>query len=139
MTTLQEYLDQKYPTREDKEKVISLLSIENEIIEKLEGGELDLREYSNLKYLVLSSCEDVLKTPLTKLDVSGLTKLRNLDCSDNQINSINLSGCDNLFLFYCGNNNLTSVDFLNQIPNPEKLEILTIYDNNAQPTDISIL
>ncbi|CAG8617361.1 10817_t:CDS:2 [Ambispora leptoticha] len=140
MTTLQEHLNQKYLTREDKEKVIAIdLNIRGEITEKLDGGELDLREYSNLKYLVLTYCKDILKTPLTKIDVGGLVKLRNFDCVGNQINSINLSGCANLFLLYCDNNNLTSVDFLNQLPNPEKLELLTLHDNNVQTTDISIL
>ncbi|CAI2162287.1 13555_t:CDS:2 [Funneliformis geosporum] len=33
---------------------------------------------------------------------------------------------------------LISVDFLNQLPNPERLEKLEIYNNNIQPTDIEI-
>lgn len=34
-------------------------------------------------------------------------------------------------------NNLTFVDFLNQLPNPEKLELVGIYNNEIKPTDIS--
>ena len=50
---------------------------------------------------------------------------------------LDLRAYSNLIGFFCSSNNLTSVDFLNQLHNPEKLKILTIYDNNIQPTDIS--
>jgi len=38
----------------------------------------------------------------------------------------------------CSGNLFTSVDFLNTLPNPEKLTKLNIKDNNIQPTDIEI-
>src|SRR5436190_2014905 len=45
MTTLQEYLNQKYPTREEKEKEkeINLENINR--VKELEGGKLDLKKY----------------------------------------------------------------------------------------------
>ena len=50
---------------------------------------------------------------------------------------INLSECKNLRNLFLADNNLTFVDFLNTLTNPEKLERLYIYGNNIQPTDIS--
>jgi len=53
----------------------------------------------------------------TSLDLKEYTNLKKLDLSRNV---------------------LTSVDFLNTIPNPEKLEELHIFSNKIEPTDISI-
>ena len=72
---------------------------------------LDLREYKNLEKFFLI-------------------------CGD--ITSINVSECKKLDVLYLADNQLTSVDFLNQLPNPEKLEDLHINSNNIQTTDISI-
>ncbi|CAI2161484.1 10379_t:CDS:2 [Funneliformis geosporum] len=37
----------------------------------------------------------------------------------------------------CSDNNLTSVEFLNRLPNLEKLRMLLIYNNNIKSTDIA--
>jgi hypothetical protein len=44
----------------------------------------------------------------------------------------------NLECFNLGDNKITSTDFLNTLPNPEKLKILMISCNNIQPTNISV-
>jgi len=72
MTTLQEYLNNKYPTPEDKEKVTKISTAE--ITEPLEGGELDLREFKNLEEVIITN----LTTPLTKIEVDGLIHLKEL-------------------------------------------------------------
>ncbi|CAI2162294.1 13560_t:CDS:2, partial [Funneliformis geosporum] len=152
MVTLQEYLNQQYPTKQDKEgvKKINFYEIYRKDEQKfftsilirsigkmnknfnLEGEELDLREFKNLEYLKVG------KLLLTKLDVGGLVNLKELFCSMNTLTYLDLNGCANLETLSCGDNYLTSIDFLNQLPNPEKLENLVIYDNNIQPTDIEI-
>jgi len=116
MTTLQEYLNQKYPTKGDKEKelMINLGIIEQEIKEPLEGGDLDLKGFTNVERVIVAG--EFLTSPITKI---------NVDC------------CNNLKSFGCSSNNLTSIDFLNQLPNPEKLDGLAIFSNKIQPTDIS--
>src|SRR5436190_21564039 len=76
MTTLQEYLNNKYPTQEDKEKVTKIST--SEITEPLEGGELDLREFKNLEEVIITN----LTTPLTKIEVDGLIHLRELILPD---------------------------------------------------------
>ena len=73
------------------------------------------------------------------LDLRGIYEnVEMLDLNTNGITSINLSGCKNLNILYLSYNSLTSVDFLNTIPNPEKLETLVISSNKIQPTDISV-
>ncbi|CAG8838023.1 25943_t:CDS:1, partial [Gigaspora margarita] len=138
MTTLQEYLDQTYPTKELKEKVITLyftylspqkisvakineregqitVYLDEEQQKEIEGGELNLNEYVNLMDVRIDG--NYLKTPLTKLDISN---------------------CFSLVILICINNNLTSANFLKQLPNPKKIEILNVYNNNIQPTDIEL-
>lgn len=144
MTTLQEYLNQKYPLQIDKElsvREIILNWISPEAKEKglgeLEGGELDLRKFKGVEGVLLEKC--FLKTPITKINVSGLSNLLMLVLSYNNLTSIDLSGCVNLVKLVINNNNLTSIDFLKTLPNPEKLEVLKIYDNNIQPTTLDFL
>ena len=46
---------------------------------------------------------------LNSLNVSGCTALRELNCSSNQLTSLNVSGCTALTNLYCNNNLLTSL------------------------------
>lgn len=139
MPNLQEYLNQTYPTKQEKERVgtICFTDISPKRMEKIaenrthgwftaylkkeqqkeiEGGELDLSEFVNLAEVRIDG--NYLKTPLTKLKFS--TSARWLE------------------LLICINNNLTSIDFLENLPNPNLMKILNIYNNNIQPTDIEI-
>jgi|SRR6185312_3945024 len=122
MATLQEYLDNKYPTREDKEKIEEINSNKiykerksQTITKLLKGGKLDLREFVNIKEVVLH--ENNLKTPITELY---------------------LDACANLNKLCCQCNKLTSVDFLNHLSCPEKLKVLQLFNNNIESTDIKI-
>ena|SRR5215216_6172585 len=100
MTTLQEYLDQKYFAQEEKVKIIDIKKINQErkgqvlTDYKLEGGSLNLSKYSNLEKVKIEGWR--LKTPLTDLDVSDCKRLVSLDCRDNQITQLNLTNSDNL-------------------------------------------
>src|SRR5207245_8102772 len=55
-----------------------------------------------------------------------------------QLTQIDLSQHEELIDLDLNENNLTSIGFLNTLPNPEKLESLYIFNNKIQPTDISI-
>src|SRR5947209_3022376 len=92
----------------NRERMIEICRYKNR---NFTNYDLDLREYRNLWILNLMG--------------SNLT-------------SINLSGCELLRTLRLENNQLTSADFLNTLPNPEKLTDLCIYNNNIQPTNISI-
>jgi hypothetical protein len=137
---LQEYLNQKYPTREDKEKVRILSASMNKETKTypgfigytgsgspnnpirtpvLEGKEIDLSEFVNLEEIILEGglSTSLLKEKIEKIKLGQNNKLRRIELNDNR---------------------LTSVDFLNTIPNPEKLEVLRIYNNNIKPTNIEV-
>jgi len=128
MTTLQEYLNQKYPTREDKERVkrIDIDDINEErkvqgiITEKLAGGALDLSEYMNVEGVNVDGY--CLSLKLTKLILGNKPKLTGLSCPRNQLTSLDLSNYPNLVALSCYNNQFSSVDFLNSLPNPKKLK-----------------
>src|SRR5271170_8126540 len=115
MTTIQKYLDQKYPTQQDKEKVEIIISNEREM-KNIAGGELDLSAYTNLEKLAL--CGIHLKTPLTDLKLGRMPNLTELTVAYNQ---------------------LTSVDFLTNLLHPEKLTNLAMERNNFQPTTYDFL
>jgi DNA-binding protein YbaB len=83
MTTLQEYLNQKYPTQSEKEQV---KEIDNEKINQeleeagennlLEGGSLDLTGFKNLEKIKIDP--QFLKTALDRLYVKDLVNLEDI-------------------------------------------------------------
>jgi len=112
---LQEYLNNKYPTKEEKEKVkeinIDKINIEekgNKDTQWLEGGELDLSEYVNVEKINVYGHH--LKTFLTKLTLGEKPKLTELYYPSNQLTTIDVSKCPNLTYFCCFSNQLTTID-----------------------------
>ena len=89
---------------------------------------------------ILNGGEKYEKTKFTNydLDLREYKKLWRIFLTGNKITSINLSGCRELKWLELNRNNLTSVDFLNTLPNIRNLERLYIHSNDIQPTDISI-
>jgi len=49
MTTLQEYLNEKYPTKKDKETVKEIKINSKNPLKKMDGGELVLKDFPNLQ------------------------------------------------------------------------------------------
>ncbi|CAH1755710.1 4963_t:CDS:1 [Entrophospora sp. SA101] len=129
--TLQGYLDWRYPTKEMRERIreidadliYKIRSAYKGIAEKLEGGELDLSEYVSLEKLIIS------RSGLTKLTLGNKPKLTYFDCTYNELTDLDVSKCSNLTTLYCGKNKLTSIDFLNHLPNFEKLIQLAVSKN----------
>ncbi|CAJ0842074.1 10736_t:CDS:2 [Entrophospora sp. SA101] len=160
MTTLQECLDNKYQTEEEKKKVK-----ESQNISLLDGGELDLSEYVNLERVTIS--RPFLRTKITKitlgnkpkltylecsdplplicsdneliLDLSQCPNLTSLNCYDNQLTTLDLSQCFKLAELNCSDNLLTSIDFLKTLPHPEKLRELRLSNNNIEKTTLEFL
>src|SRR2546430_12310023 len=79
MVNAQEYINQKYPTKEEREKVTSLL-IYNENLE----GELDLSDFINLEGLY---CNGNLLARLEFLNGLKTEKLVHLDIRNNDFNT----------------------------------------------------
>lgn len=57
--------------------------------------------------LTILNCSD---NQLTNLDVSGCTKLEGLNCQFNRLTSLDVSGCTKLKQLFCSDNQLTSLD-----------------------------
>jgi hypothetical protein len=85
--TLQSYLDNKYPSSSDKEKLIkiSISEINQERSEQgttdlLAGGELDLRNYPNIEQIIIDN--KLLQTSVTKIDTQGLIHLKEISWAE---------------------------------------------------------
>ena len=63
------------------------------------------------------------------LRLKGFTNLKRLNCSNNQLTSLDLSDCPNLIELDCSNNKFTNLNFLKLI---EKLEQLNISNCSAK-------
>ncbi|RHZ36413.1 leucine-rich repeat domain-containing protein [endosymbiont GvMRE of Glomus versiforme] len=161
---LQQWLDQQYQAKEDKGRIKEIiigerdrfksnLTLTKEQAKELEGGNLNLSEYPNLEKLWIWG--NYLKTPLTKLELGKKPKLTLLQCSLNQLSTLDLNNCLNLKEVHCWKNELTElkVDKLKKLAelscsdnqlksisyptNPEKLTYLSIENNNLDEHDIS--
>jgi len=149
MTTLQEYLDNKYPTQAEKEQVkeVSIAStfiptftehgswFAKDVYGEIKGGKLNLSKYSNLELIKIEN--SALKSSLTELILGKKINLKEVDLQCSEFVSLNFSECPSLEKIWLQNCQITSIDFLNTLPNPEKLKELRVSDNKIQSTDIA--
>ena len=89
-----------------------------------------VREYYTLTSQTITIRGDVTylncsQERLTSLDVSGCTALTTLDCYESQLTSLNVSGCTALTTLRCWENQLTSLD----VSGCTALTTLTCYNN----------
>ncbi|CAI2180980.1 6689_t:CDS:2 [Funneliformis geosporum] len=124
--SLQEYLDNKYPTTEEKAQVKEIIINQNNPQNELDGQTLNLTNYPNLETIKIHG--RYLKSPLTKLELNNNPKLIELDCRSNQLTSLNINNCPNLKKIFCFNNQLTNLNFLHNL-NEEKLTELSVRNN----------
>ena len=86
----------------------------------IEGAQEVEADANGFKYYTIKSQVVVIRgdvtdlhcseNQLTSLDVSGCTALTELRCSENQLTNLNVSGCTALTKLYCFSNQLTSLD-----------------------------
>jgi len=75
-----------------------------------------------------------------RLNLKGFVNLKELDCSNNKIDSLDLSDCENLERLTCYRNLLHETSFLENLKNPDKLVFLDIADNRfGKEQDLSFL
>ncbi|PKY13498.1 hypothetical protein RhiirB3_518853 [Rhizophagus irregularis] len=136
--SIQQYLDQLYPTEENKRRVeeIAIDFYENPI-EGIVGGKLNLQKYPNLKRLIIDG--EYLKSKLTELNVSGCSNLELLHCIENKLISLKLMNNKNLKKITLAYNHLNAISFLKNIPYPRKLVHLDISNNNIQNNGLEFL
>nr|CAG8441224.1 6562_t:CDS:2 [Entrophospora candida] len=72
-----------------------------------------------------------------QLNLSDFINLERLDCSSNQLTSLNLVNLKHLKVLYCDNNYLENIDFLNHL-NSQKITSIIIDNNNLPKQDISV-
>lgn len=87
----------------------------------------EIKYFTSLEYL---SCSE---NQLVSLDVSGCDKLRALYCDENHLASLNVSNCTSLTILACEENNLTSLN-LNGCSSLKNLECDT---NQLNSLDLS--
>lgn len=90
-------------------------------------GTVSFSDFTGLKYL---QCGD---NQLTKVDVSGCKKLETFDCGNNQLKKVDVSKCTELTMFGCNGNQLTKID----ISKCKALEELSCDRNQLAGIDIS--
>ncbi|CAH1756533.1 15476_t:CDS:10 [Entrophospora sp. SA101] len=71
------------------------------------------------------------------LNLSDFINLEELNCILNQLTELSFDGLTHLKNFYCRNNYLTNLDFLNNL-NQEELTNLSIRNNNLPKQDLSV-
>ncbi|CAG8717959.1 11107_t:CDS:2, partial [Racocetra fulgida] len=113
----QKYINQQYPSKEEREKETRLY-----IREKNLQGYLDLSEFINLKVLGCSGNQ------LTSLNLTNCSQLEEINCSNNQLTNIilppNPTNLKELRLY--NNNFISNLSFLTPAIN---LEYLNLADN----------
>jgi Leucine-rich repeat (LRR) protein len=61
-----------------------------------------------------------------ELKLKGFTNLKELYCLRNSLTDLDLSDCKNLLHLDSSGNQFTSTEFLNTIPNKDKLKVLVM-------------
>ena len=126
----QEQLDKNYPL--NKRSKVEMLLLQNSSQKKFTGP-LSLKGFVNLRVL---NCRH---NRITKFDLSDCKKLRKLYCDDNQkIKNLDLSALSELEWLDCSDNKFSDLNFLNSIPNPHKIQALVMCNNQFPPSDLTI-
>ena len=84
---------------------------------------LDLSQTKNLRLLATDN-----NFQLSALDLSGMTKLKDLSCLGNSLTELNLTNTRNLETLTCNNNQLTKLD----VSGMAKLQTLMCFSNELQ-------
>lgn len=80
------------------------------IIDTNHNGEIEVSEAEAISYLDISSFNYPANEKIAVIDeISNFVNLTNLNCSGNQITSLNVTGIPNLYQLYCSNNQLPSL------------------------------
>ncbi|CAI2199142.1 16721_t:CDS:1 [Funneliformis geosporum] len=129
---IQEYLNNTY--NKNTEQII----FDNPALQLSEKGELVISDYPNLEEIYVTGSEHIKINNITKVTINNCPKVKKINITtfvDNK--RLEINNCPNLEILYCRNNNLTNLDFLNNL-NPKKLERLSLDDNNFPKQDLTI-
>lgn len=127
-----------------KVEAVSYLTLTNKGLTDLSGIEyftglttlycdqnnLEKLDVSNLKKLVTLKCSS--NTNLTELNVTGLTALKTLECSNCELTTLSLQGLESLWTLTCNGNKLTSLNLSGL-----NVSSITCYNNQLESLDLS--
>ena len=127
-----------------KVEAVSYLTLTNKGLTDLSGIEyftglttlycdqnnLEKLDVSNLKKLVTLKCSS--NTNLTELNVTGLTALKTLECSNCELTTLSLQGLESLRTLTCNGNKLTSLNLSGL-----NVSSITCYNNQLESLDLS--
>ena len=97
-------------TRYDKDKSGTLSESEIEYTTDIYIEHLDIKNLKGIEHFTACQCLDCSKNQLTSLDFSKNTALEYLICSENQLSSLDVSGNPSLQGLNCSRNQLSSLD-----------------------------
>lgn len=94
--------------------------------------DMSIRDLTGIEYFVALEDLDCSRNQLTSLDVSSLTKLDTLNCSNNQLTTLDVSRNPKLIELSCSENKLSALDVSH---NPDLLS-LSCFGNPLQELDV---
>ena len=127
--TFRQYVKDNFDTNNDN----VLSSDEIAVVTQIDVYDKSISNLTGIKYFTALEELDCSANQLTSLDVSGCTALTYLACYGNQLTSLDVSGCTELTNLYCDNNQLTSLD----LSGCTALMMLDCYNNYLTSLDVS--
>lgn len=128
--SLQDYLNDKYRTNEEKKKVEEI-DVSKEEFQDIDGEKIDLSDYTDLKQVKING--SYLRTPLTYLNLGDNENLTILDCSNNQLTNLDVRQMLGLQKFHCQKNKLVDLDLSRNI----QLNEIDCSDNELKELNFS--
>ena len=117
----------------DEDSSNSLSSDEIADVTRINVYDKSISDLTGIEHFTALTHLDCSRNNLTSLDVSGCTALTSLYCYNNDLTSLNVSGCTELETLMCYNNQLTSLD----VSDLTALEALTCNSNQLTSLDVS--
>src|SRR5436190_22050741 len=105
---------------------------------------VNAQEYINQNYPTKEKREKTTKLKINKenlennLDLSDFVNLEQLDCCNNEITRLKLTGLKNLYYLDARRNRITNLEDIASLESPEKLKECYLSDNNFSEQDLSV-
>ncbi len=125
---LREYLEE-YEGLEENAPITKTVCKE---IANLNVSNKGIKNLTGVEYLTNLFYLNCSNNQLTSLDLSKCTRLETLSCENNQLSSLNVSNCPDLSYFYCQNNQLPNLD----LSKCTKLEQINCDNNKLSNLDM---
>ena len=130
--TFRTYVDESFDTTNDNILTADEIEVVTEI-DLWSPGITTVTDLTGVEYFTALESLNCSINQLTSLDVSNNTALKYLWCSNNQLTDLDVSGCTALQTLCCDNNKLTSLD----LSNNTALKRLYCYSNQLTSLDVS--